>query len=551
MPAGDKEYRLKVKVEGLEALDGLANKIAKQIEAGIRSANIVQMISKTGGTPVEKGLGAALMVPFSGLINRLTGGLAMGGTGKAAGAAAEGGLGMAGGPLIGILTTMAGALEALAPIQAVLKVIGTIMSLVMLPLAMILMAILMPFLLPILQVLGKLNWQAFFKWTQTISTVIANAIPVIEQVIEDVFTAIGNGGAALITTVENGVQAFIDIGEWFANVFLPAAGGALTSLVNWFANSGEAFVADLEAIWTWFQNSGEQFVNDIESLWGWFQSSGIAFVNDIESLWGWFQSSGEQFVNVLEQIWSWFLNSGIEFVNVIEQIWGWFQNSGEQFVAIIGAVWTWFQSSGEQFVNDIEQIWGWFSTGAGAGFVSDIGQIWSWFQSSGEQFVSDIEGVYNWFTGTAGRLLINGIMGILTWFLGTGEELLSLIAGGIGWLVQNAQNIGNVNWWVSGLKEIVNSILPPGLQLASGGAVVQEGLAFIHAGETVLPKGTVGIAGAVNTSAALSSKQSPGAALNVTVNVTGNQITKDTDINMLANKIATAMENRVRRLRTW
>jgi hypothetical protein len=363
---------------------------------------------------------------FSGwrnLATGMTGGMidfTKGGTKGAGGVAAP----VAGAMLgVGILEKIADILMGLAPIQALLKIMTTILQLTFLPLAMVLFAILMPFLMPLLQLLGGLPWQQIFAVTQQIGADVHTGLVYIWNAIKDV--------AAFLLALNHDVDAVIEAGV--QTVVLVA-----------------------------------RIISDI-----------------VTSVW-----------DVLSTIYNWFtavLGAGVEVISrVISTLYSWF----------VGAFW-----AGVTVIQTVAKgIWDVLST------------IWNWFNSiMGPVFTVIGEGIQD---------IVNAINALVNFFTGGAKA---------------ASNIGSSV--VNGLKSLGSM-----LGLATGGAVIQEGVAFIHAGETVLPQGAVGIKGAVQP---IPTTQPQQMGDNITVNVTGNNITKDTDTNSLARSIAREMSNQRRRVNTW
>jgi phage-related protein len=156
----------------------------------------------------------------------------------------------------------------------------------------------------------------------------------------------------------------------------------------------------------------------------------------------------------------------------------------------------------------------------------------------------------NTFWGAVGviRDVVNGVWDVLKtvwgWFNSAMGPVFSAMKQGIDFIYNILQTVANA------LGNINPSNWANAIGLATGGAVVQQGLAFIHAGETVLPRGAVGIAGGIRP-ATVASQGSQGGDTNISVTVTGNSISSAMDLNEIAQKVAKAIQDNRRRLGTW
>ena len=135
------------------------------------------------------------------------------------------------------------------------------------------------------------------------------------------------------------------------------------------------------------------------------------------------------------------------------------------------------------------------------------------------------------------------------------QPIFQAIANAIG-AVTGAVNSMNPSNLVGSIGSAISGGLAA-IGLASGGAVVQQGLAFIHAGETVLPQGAIGVSGQVVPAGMVvggaGGMGGAGGAAGPTINVTvtGNTIDKSIDLNSLSQKVAKEIANEARRLRVW
>ena len=204
--------------------EGVAKQIGQEVQ---RAMGVV----RSPGMAVQEEVGVAGGGGKLGdMVNRLSsvvGGLGAKSLSKAVGgmaAGAGGGAMAAGGPVMAILGTIAGILEGLAPIKAIMAVIGAILQLAFLPLSMVLMAILMPFLYPLLQILGKLPWQAIFAAIQQMQADISAAlawfvgelwagIQDIATGVKDVISGIQEVAGWITTGITDYIQMYITIAK--------------------------------------------------------------------------------------------------------------------------------------------------------------------------------------------------------------------------------------------------------------------------------------------------------------------------------------------------
>lgn len=471
----DKEFRVKVVLSGIEEL---ASKLAGQIGSALKGVkvpaiqNILQPFGRlaeglTGGLvsaeKFSKGLGGG----EGGLLQKLTGGLLRmrpgggrdllaGATGglvepgsKAAGAAGTAAGASIAGPVAGamagmkIFEKMADALEGLAPIQALLKVITTIFQLAMLPLAMVLMAILMPFLMPLLQILGKLPWAAIFAATQAISNAIGKFLALIWQGIVAIAPYVAKAIGVLSAVIQAVSTFFGTLISMYIAMFKDVMGGIAVVVKDIWA--GIMALANLQV------EIDKDVVGAVEAVASVFETIGGDIYTGIQVV-----------MSVIGQVWAWL--SGI-FATMITDVHNWIQDVDN----VLKAIWNWFTSIMQPIFSAIKTV------------------------------MTDIEGVINALNpANAGSNLVAGI--------------------------------------------------EAALGLASGGAVVQKGIAYIHAGETVLPKGTVGVAGQITTAAPVVGHSESNS---YTVNVTGNSINSNVDVQQMADTIAKAIGNKRRRLSVW
>jgi hypothetical protein len=153
-----------------------------------------------------------------------------------------------------------------------------------------------------------------------------------------------------------------------------------------------------------------------------------------------------------------------------------------------------------------------------AGIFVKIGtMIWSVIQT----VWSVLNTIWGWFNGVVGDVFTD----IRTAVMGA-WNVLQDIAGAFK-TIGNTLNPSN---WASGLT----SWIP---KFQTGGYVPQNTLAFLHAGETVIPASGGGGGG--------------GTGAQITINVNNPTVSKPGDIQELAQQVAQVMQLQVRKLKTW
>ena len=161
---------------GMSAGMSAASATNKAVKSAVGPAGVTNVLAGAGigmqNMEDESGGGfTAMMTGIVGTIGKVASviGKALGfGEGDEPDKDKDDGMGM----LMGPLSIIAGLLEGLKPIQAIMKVVGAIMELALMPLAMVLMAILMPFLMPLLMLLGKIPWKEVFAAIQVMEKAI-------------------------------------------------------------------------------------------------------------------------------------------------------------------------------------------------------------------------------------------------------------------------------------------------------------------------------------------------------------------------------------------
>lgn len=278
-------FTVNVQWTGLEAL---TQKLQDSIGKGVFGAlNLLSAGRTYGGVNVGGYKDAAV----GGL--KAAGTAAAGGLAAAAGATTPGGaaglIGAAGGPIGKIVELLSG----LAPIQALLKVVSTIMTLFLMPIAIILMAILMPLLYPVLQLFAKLPWAKFMELSMAMSDKITGAIH-----------SVGDQTKGINTDTNNkliDIQRFnMQVHAWDVAVTadikntIASVGSSIVGIYTWFVSSLGPIAKDiyngihgawsiLSSIWSWFGGSMEGVFNDINSTIG-----GVWRI--LASIWDWFTS---------------------------------------------------------------------------------------------------------------------------------------------------------------------------------------------------------------------------------------------------------------------
>jgi hypothetical protein len=391
--------------------------------------------------------------------------------------------GMAG---LGILGKIADVLESLGPIKAIMKIIGAIMSLALLPLAMVLMAILMPFLMPLLQLLGKLPWAAIFKVINEITPIISKVLGYIWEVIVGYVTLWYDVIMIVINSIIWLAGVIGAIISWLGGIFNTAISGVVSVATGiWngiLAVAGFIRQVDLDILHG-LEAVGQVFVGVGNFLAGGISSGMQALHNDEVAVYNWFVGVlgawVSSLVSVFKDIYNWFVGTLGEVIGEVRDI--------------LTGVW-----------NILSSIWGFFS-----GIVASVMSV---IETAISGVWSIIMDVWNFF---------DGIMQPIFQAIGSAINTIMNILNSIGGALQSANP---ANWGQS----LINGVM----SLQTGGYVPQNTLAYIHAGETVIPAGSSGQA-------------------NITVNVTGNSISSDTNIQALAQAVAKEMSNQVRRLRTW
>ncbi len=203
------------------------------------------------------------------------------------------------GMLMGPLSIIAGLLEGLKPIQAIMKVVGAIMELALMPLAMVLMAILMPFLMPLLMLLGKIPWKEVFA-----------AIQVMEKAISWGLTAIVSGVIWLAGIIYGIIKDYIAV--WTAII-----GGIITGVTDIWAGI-QIIGGAIIGFWNWM-------VGGVGAVLAEVRNALMGVWNVITTLATWwfdiFWDAFSIFIDIAKDIWS-----------VITTLWNWFNG-------VIGAIW--------------------------------------------------------------------------------------------------------------------------------------------------------------------------------------------------------------------
>ena len=297
------------------ALGGaLTSKITSQLNRMMPTAmGIIKNMGGNSSTKAESvsGKTAQIMINSANLIvnkmNRIKGSVAgqttldsFGATKEETGDKKSSMGGKVGASIAAGVTGILGLVMSLKPMQAVMQVIGQIMSIFIMPLAIILIMMLIPFIQLAASFIQKINWQEVMRIGTTISNLISTGIKDIGKGISLIINGVvglakfvGSIPTRIITAFDKGIEAWKNA---LSNAWKSIVKGVsifLTLIESAIKGFWNATVSIFKAIWHILSSVDKGIMSLVNFFSGGMKSVGSTFENALKNIFsGKFQGGG-------------------------------------------------------------------------------------------------------------------------------------------------------------------------------------------------------------------------------------------------------------------